>query len=544
MNPPDTPCALTPAWLVVFEPSGNRQRVRVDPLPFSIGRHRENHLVLADARISRNHARILSEGPHYVIEDLGSTNGLFVNGERVSRKSLRPYDGIEFGAPGSFRLVFETEDVQLPRLAARVAAAPGSSGELARLEAIVQLARALETAISTTDVLAALVDAALAVSRAERGFLLLGDGKLQVRVARNSRGEFLDSSELRVPLSRIEEALGAARGIVELSFDTQHSATTTAELRLASAVCLPLVRIRSLNETKREMIGALYLESRTGAADLAAGGRELLQALALEASTVIEIARLLEGERERRRLEEELRIARLIQQSLLSRDLPSSGWLRALGRSLPCYEVGGDYFDLRRISPESYAVILADVAGKGTSSALLAALLQGVFLVAWPAGLRPAQIAGSLNSFLLERTGGEKFATIFLGTICRDGRLEYVNAGHGGCLLVRRDGRLEQVEANCLPVGMLEEATYESRELRLAGGDKLIIYTDGLTEARNSEGEFFGERGIQAVARAAARGSISELADDLGAALEAHTCGAVQTDDVSFLILDYCAGED
>jgi len=382
MSLADQPPAPPPAWLVVFEPSGNRRRVAVDPLPFLIGRHKENHLALADARISRNHARILLEGPQYVIEDLGSTNGLFVNGERVSRKLLRPYDGIEFGAPGSFRLVFETGDAQLPQLAARVAAAPGASGELVRLQAVVQLARALEAAISTTDVLAALVDAALAVSRAERGFLLLGEGKLQVCVARNNRGEFLDPAELRVPLSRIEEALGAGRGVVELSFHPLNSATaadTAAGLEPASAVCLPLVRIRSSDEAERETIGALYLDSRTAAADLAAGGRELLQTLALEASTVIENARLLEGERERRRLEEELRIARTIQQSLLPRDFPSSGWLRALGRSLPCYEVGGDYFDLRRISPDSYAVILADVAGKGTSSALLAALLQECF---------------------------------------------------------------------------------------------------------------------------------------------------------------------
>ena len=154
-------------------------------------------------------------------------------------------------------------------------------------------------------------------------------------------------------------------------------------------ICVPLVRIRtgqsdatSVLVTGNETVGVLYMDSRVMAADLAGGNRELLQTLAIEASTVLENARLLQEERTKHQMEEELRLARTIQQSLLPRSLPREGWLRASGSSLASHEVGGDYYDVTRVSAHCWSAVVADVSGKGVGSALLASLLQGALITA------------------------------------------------------------------------------------------------------------------------------------------------------------------
>ena len=186
------------------------------------------------------------------------------------------------------------------------------------------------------------------------------------------------------------------------------------------SICVPLVRIRagqnnatSVLATGNETVGVLYMDSRVMAADLAGGNRELLQTLAIEASTVLENARLLEEEHAKHQIEEELRLARTIQQSLLPSSLPAEGWLRASGSSLASHEVGGDYYDVTRVSSHCWSAVVADVSGKGVSSALLASLLQGALITATEHPEAMGHRIERLNRFLLDRTGGEKYATVF-----------------------------------------------------------------------------------------------------------------------------------
>ena len=169
--------------------------------------------------------------------------------------------------------------------------------------------------------------------------------------------------------------------------------------------------------SRSDTIGVIYLDSRQTAVDLSSGNRELLQTLALEASTILENARLLEEERIKQRMEEELSIAREIQTSLLPRRLPSDGWFRVAGSSIPSHEVGGDCFDVRQISPNAWSLVVTDVSGKGVSSALLAALLQGSFLLASDSETDIEQMMSRINLFLNERTEGEKYATVFYCTV-------------------------------------------------------------------------------------------------------------------------------
>jgi len=286
-------------------------------------------------------------------------------------------------------------------------------------------------------------------------------------------------------------------------------------------------------------VGLWYLDSRQAPADLSAGNRELLQTLAIEASTILENARLLEEERIKLRIEDELKIARQIQQGLLPASLPQTGWFRAAGSSIPSTQVGGDYFDVRQVSGERWSSVVADVSGKGVSSALLASLLQGTFLMATSQPSDIEAMMSRLNEFLLERTRGEKYATIFYCLLSRSGVLSYTNAGHCAPFLVSRDGRLRKLHTSGMPVGMIEGAQFQVEETQLEPGDKLVIYSDGLTEGENAEGEFFDTERLRVCLRDFASLDAAALHSALRDAVDRFTEGGVVRDDITALVLEY-----
>jgi serine phosphatase RsbU (regulator of sigma subunit) len=550
---------LEPASLIIVDPNGHRTRAPIEPLPFRIGRQPENHLVLRDSRISRTHARVVSENGYYVLEDCNSRHGTFVNGARVSRQVLRNSDRIEFGSGESFSLIFALDGAELKRLMEQVGTADkstpqGVGSNLGKLRAVLDLARSLESSFSIDEVLAQVVDTALAVTGAERGFLLLrAPAGLEMRVARHRKGHKLHDNDLRVPRGVIHRALERRRELLHMNFEPTSSEIklggTIADLDLRSVVCVPLVRIRagqgettSIVSSGDSTVGVLYMDSRLTAADLAGGNRELLQTLAIEASTVLENARLLEEERAKQQMEEELKLARTIQQSLLPGSLPSTGWLRASGSSVASRQVGGDYFDVARVTPHCWSAVVADVSGKGVSSALLASLLEGALIAATDHPGVLSRRMERLNGFLLERTGGEKYATIFYALLQADGKLSYVNAAHCPPIVVRAGADLAELEATGMPVGLVPTATFELAERQLAPGDKLIVYSDGVTEAQDPAGAFYGKKRLLDLAIANASGTCAQIHDAIQRSVAAFTEGAAQSDDITLVVLEY-AGE-
>jgi serine phosphatase RsbU (regulator of sigma subunit) len=555
---PVSPAAVEPASLIVIDPSGHRARLGIEHLPFSIGRHADNDLILRDSRASRTHARIVVENGAWWIEDCGSRHGTFVNGIRITRRELHHSDTIEFGVPDSYRLIFAPEGAELKRLMEQISApektavSPAVGTNLAKLRAILDLARTLQSSFSIDDVLASVVDTALAITGAERGFLLLRAAKgLETRVARHRKGHKLQESDLRVPREVIHRALQHRRELLSMNFDPLGTQDTKpqnsiADLELRSVICVPLVRIRTgqgdatnVLVAASETVGVLYMDSRVITADLAGGNRELLQTLAIEASTVLENARLLEEERAKHQMEEELRLARTIQQSLLPGKLPVAGWLRAAGSSVASHQVGGDYFDVTEVNPDCWSAVLADVSGKGVSSALLASLLQGALITATDVPGALGRRLDRLNRFLLDRTGGEKYATLFQCLIQRDGRMTYVNAAHCPPFVVREDGEWHVLEATAMPVGLMEGAEFPVAGQELAPGDKLVIYSDGVTEAQNAAGEFFGKKRLREVVVAYAARACTALHEAIQEAVTAFTEGAAQSDDITVVVLEY-----
>jgi serine phosphatase RsbU (regulator of sigma subunit)/pSer/pThr/pTyr-binding forkhead associated (FHA) protein len=554
---PDTRAGLPPAALVILHPSGQRTRTAIETLPFLIGRQPDNHLVLRDNRASRTHARIISENGHYVLEDLDSRHGTWVNGERVARHILRNSDRIDLGVVESYQLTFTLEAGEINRILEQISSHSKSSGmgdnNLAKLRSLVEVARALQNSLSTQEVLTAVVDAALAVTGCERGFLLLRKGdSLEVSVSRDLEGKALDAGDLRVPTAVIQRALNSRRELLSMSFDPgaqeplEGLDRSVAALELRSAVCVPLVLVQSgsQEETRiashaQQTVGLLYLDSRLSPADLSAGNREVLTTLAIEASTILENARLMEDQLVKLRMESELKIARDIQQGLAPVSLPSEGWFRAAGSSWASTEVGGDYFDVRQVSADAWAAVVADVSGKGVSSALLASLLQGAFLMDSGDFAEIEPTMAHLNRFLLERARGEKYATVFYCMVNSEGLLSYSNAGHCAPFLVSSDGRLRKLHTSGMPVGMLEEAQFQVVQMQLQPGDKIVIYSDGLTEAENAAGEFFDTERLRACLRENASMGAAELHKALLDTLDAFVEGGVVRDDITALVLEY-----
>ncbi|HEX3683864.1 MAG TPA: SpoIIE family protein phosphatase [Bryobacteraceae bacterium] len=533
------------AGLEVTHPSGERTRIRLEPLPFRIGRGPENHLIVRDNRASRAHAKISHAAGGFLIEDLDSLHGTWVNGIRIASPTpLHEGDTVEFGFEDSYRLIFSERDARIPRMLDQISAsgqATGAAGSLSRLRALVELARSLETTLAWDEVLGAIVDAALALTDSERGFLLLRSGDtLEVKLGRDARGAQLPASELDLPASLIARALEERHYLLSMNLPAR-------EQQPAHAICVPLVHFPriSVQETlalpsQTATIGLLYLESARTRPGLSELNRELLQTLALEASTILDNARLLEEEKQNRRREQELALARQIQESLLPRALPASGWFCAAGSSTPSTGIAGDYFDVQPLGPHAWAAVIADVSGKGVASALLASLLQGAFLLGSELEVPLDALLSKINSFLAERAQGEKYATLFCAVIHRSGTLTWANAGHAEPLLLSATGFIRRLRSTGMPLGLRAGATFEVERAQLVDGDKLIAFSDGLIEAENEHAETFESRLPAALAASnglSAQATHDRLLDEL---LQFRGAASLH-DDTTLLVIEYRA---
>src|SRR5438477_11926928 len=269
--------------------------------------------------------------------------------------------------------------------------------------------------------------------------------------------------------------------------DLQAAQSVVAQ-RLRAVVVVPLFAIARANtqesmvNIKRgELLGVLYLDSRRPAA-FSKLDRQILDALAADAANILDNARLVERERERQRLEQEINIARDIQQALLPRDFREYPHLSVTGLNLPCLSVGGDYFDVFPLSDGRTAFLIADVSGKGLGAALLTTMLQGV-LSGMSLGTDPVRVFNHLNCFLCNHAEVGRYATMFFGVLDEQGHLEYINAGHPSPILIRHGAAQEAFTEGSFPVGLVPEAEYSSARVQLEPGDTLVLFSDGVTEA-------------------------------------------------------------
>jgi serine phosphatase RsbU (regulator of sigma subunit) len=545
------------ATIEVIEADGSRVTAKVDATPFLIGRGGEegNHLQLGDKRVSRcSVALVLADGVFSVV-DRGQRQGVFVNGEKLEGpRVLREGDVVTLGSAEGLELVFHLGDREtLPELLSRMEGLstlePGAR-DLRQLSLLLEATALLQSGLPIEELLGAMVDRAITITDADRGLLLEADatGRLSPLVARQCGALSLSSSSVSPSQTVISRAVELGHSLIEQDLSQAASALRAAASivlqGLRTVIAIPLFSLgpgvssaSSSLATERSLLGVLYLDSRRPAA-FSNLQRQILDALALEAASVLDNARLVRRERERQRLEQELAIARQIQQALLPRAFEGYANLRVCGLNRSCLAVGGDYFDLTKLSGERTAFVIADVCGKGLGAALLTAMLQGAF-ASLTIGQEIAPLCGHLNRYICSHAGVQRYATLFFGVIDPSGRMEFVNAGHLPPLRLR-GGRAEfSFRAECLPVGLLPLAQYSTCTEQLQPGDTLILMTDGITEALNPEEEQFGNERLVEVVEGNAGAGVEELEAAILSNVEGFTRGAYQSDDLTLLVIRY-----
>ena len=193
--------------------------------------------------------------------------------------------------------------------------------------------------------------------------------------------------------------------------------------------------------------------------------------------------------------------ARLIQRGLLPTTTPQIPGLRLASSWQPANGVGGDCFDMLTFGTGAMGVYIADVAGKGVPAALLMSNLQAAVRAFAQEGAAPGSVCTSVNRLLCRNMASGRFVTFCYARIdVAAGKLTYANAGHNPPLLVRANGAIDKLSPGGTVLGVFAESTYEQGDFALRPGDRLILYTDGMTESRNPAGEEFGEEGIAASA--------------------------------------------
>lgn len=541
---------------MVIEPSGVHREVPLSASPFRIGRQAGNELTVRDSRISRQQAQIVSANGTWVLEDMGSRHGTYVNGEKVLRHELQPKDRIDFGMADSYKLVFMGEGATIEEMVERVEGpAPKEAGtrELHHLGVLLDVARTMGTGLSLEDVLTAVVDAAIQVTRTERGVLLLANtpgAELQMVVARDAKRGTLRPDQVQVSQSVVKRVANTRRELIvsDTGEDTggMTAGESVARLELHTIVAIPVDKlpvIETLDATistrQGELLGVLYLDSHLPSSAFTDVDRDVLRTLAREAATVIENARLFASSRAKARLDHEIEIASQIQHTLLPKGLPDTPEVAVAGSTLSCLSVGGDCFDVIPLGGGRFGFFVGDVSGKGISAALLATLLQGVFFTTAAMDIALPGVFSRVNLYLCDRSGEDRYATVFYGVLDKLGRFEYVNAGHVPPLLRRKSGALEGLGSANFPVGMFAEAEYQSSRIQLEQGDFLVIYTDGVSEAQNSQSELFEEARLRKIIEAFTGDTVQELGDAIREGMRTFTEGAPQSDDITILVVKY-----
>ncbi len=282
----------------------------------------------------------------------------------------------------------------------------------------------------------------------------------------------------------------------------------------------------------------LYLDSRERGQLLSSAAREALEAVATEAASAIESARLYREATEKARLEQELQLAAEIQRALLPEALQSGAHFDVAAASIPCRSIGGDFFDYFNLPDGQFAFALGDVAGKGPPAALLTAMIQGVFAAQVTSTDSPAALMAHVNRRLIRRAIQSRFATVMYGVLAPDGRLTYCNAGHNPPILIGRSG-VRRLETGGLILGLFPHAIYEEETLQLEDGDMLVVFSDGVTEALNTAGEEFGEERLLPCIEGYRSSPPEMLLDRILAAVRTFAASAAQNDDVTALVLRY-----
>ncbi|MBV8708745.1 MAG: SpoIIE family protein phosphatase [Acidobacteriaceae bacterium] len=500
--------------LLISGPEGISRKLELSVRPVTLGRSADNELAYPeDPWLSRYHLTIECKQNEWFVKDCASRNGTYLNSATLKEpQKLKVGDRISAGhltievanshtsteivsfvpqeADGSLRgatIVTNLDKVLSKTI--KVAHEPHETplNTLRTVQALIRAGQELAGHQSLDELFPVILQLALSAMGSKRGVILTLEG--EELIVRASKGEdFVISTAVRDRVIREKCSLVISDAQADDALKRQQSIVMH---RVRSMMAVPL-------QTGDRVIGLIYVDN--GGNVLRPFQQEdvdLLTVMANVAAIRIEHARLAEVEQKEKLMASELAQASEMQQSLLPAEAPVYEGYDIAGFNLPCRTVGGDYFDFTPYQDGRLGLLVGDVSGKGMPAAIMMSSLQARIQMLTETQPDPATAVTLLNRNLAGRFPLGKFITFFFGLLhTESGVLLYSNAGHNYPLILRADGRVEQLPGSDLILGIDPSVQYQLREISLGSGDLLALYSDGVTEARNSAGEEFGEHGL------------------------------------------------
>lgn len=529
-------------------------RQMLDRPRMRIGRAGHCEIHVPQPAVSREHAVIQVDGDHVVIDDLGSRNGTWVNGNRIAGPTtLKHGDRIELAghvfeihgrAPSTntilagdaamassaaidWKEIYGTTDTTTSAL---------DSKKLNLFQVLAEAGEVLTVQSDLEDLFEHTLDLVDKAVTAERIVLLLNeddeDADPAVRASRLKKPGA--SGQILLSKTMLDKVMEERKSFLTLDATEDpglrdHQSVILSGTR--SAMAVPLF-------DNEHVIGALYADTTDPITRYSKDELRTFTILANIIGVKITQARLAGAEEDRRRLEMQLQTAKDILKQILPTDLEEVPGYELCAYLEPSQTVGGDLYDARTLPDGRVAVFMGDVTGKGIGAALLVSnILASVNLLA-DEGHAPLALVERLNRQVHRSTDPVHFATFFYGVLDpKTGDLTYVNAGHNPPYLVRADGRVEEVAATGIPVGMLESVPYTDGTLRIAPGEFLTMFSDGIPEATTPDDEEYGEQRLVELLVRERNGSSQDIVDALLADVRAFLDGYPAGDDITILLL-------
>lgn len=496
-----------------------------------------------DATLDGQSVRLLDVGAlgagivHDAFVEVGAqkTLSLSWNGERIVLDSTvvrcdRDSSGFHIG------LVYARPEADNARIH-RLLDSLEQREEIERLKKLVEASKLINSSIDAQELFASILQVARQELHVERGTLYFVDEKTNEIWAKIA-GD-LEGRQIRLPIGKGIAGNVAASGEAVLLHDAysddrfDQTLDRQSGYRTRSMLCAPI------KNREGKIVGVLQLLNKThgsfGPRDLA-----FLDSISDHMAIAMENATLHLELLEKQRMERELQLGREIQSSLLGTAPSDIVSVELSAMSLPCYEVGGDYYDFLELPGGDLGLAIGDVSGKGVGAALIMSSVQAALRVAAPIESDLAWLATRLNSLIYRAARGRKYVTFFFGRYSPStGKLEFVNAGHCPPFVVH-DGVITRLTSTGRPIGIFAEARYETGIAQLEPGDAFVLYTDGLNEAENPAEEEFGMQRLEEVVCSAATGAASAMPGAILDAVTRYEQGAHATDDKTIVVMRRC----
>jgi len=539
-----------------------------------IGRSVNNDLQIIDRRMSRNHAEIYLENGVWKVRDLGSKNGILLNGAPCAVPT--PINVGDVVQVGDTEVLFHDESVDTTKAdktsatgglrkkdtsnwkvvdenlwgatrgelragvpAKTVLAAaegrPGARDIGRRLEILYQVTEAIRSTFALDELLEQIMQIIMEVIKPDRAYLLFRHqetGQIVPEVIKTAQ-ETADR-EVKISTSIVERCMseGVSLLVSDAAADDRFAASESIIInRIRTAMVAPLIY-------KGETMGVVYIDTNTRLVPFTQDDLELLTGITNQAALAISNARLHSQLVEQHKLAREMEIARTIQMNLLPKVYPHLDGYQISAMSLPAKHVGGDYYDFLQFPDGRTGLAIADVSGKGVPAAILTATTRSYLQseTQHPSSSLPQTVA-RINAMVHRDVTNEMYVTMALVCLEVDGSIEYVNAGHAHPILMRQDGDIAFLDRGGLFLGIVPDTKYESANVSMAPGDVLVLGTDGVTDIQNRRAQPYGYERLHALLRKSIHLSAEEIRNAIYQDCLRHRGDADQFDDFTLIVV-------